>query len=159
MKPRHKRLAFVAVGIAALGIVTALLLNVFNSNMVFFFSPSDIVAEKSPKDRDFRLGGMVEEGSLEREDDGLTTHFWVTDSHERIRVTYKGILPDLFREGQGVVAQGKLNKSNGMFTASEVLAKHDEEYIAPEVAEAMEKGKAMKAQKLGQNGAVNGGTL
>ena len=160
MKPRHKRLAFVAVGIAALGIVTALLLNVFNSNMVFFFSPSDIVAEKTPKDRDFRLGGMVEEGSLEREDDGLTTYFYVTDNNERIRVTYKGILPDLFREGQGVVAQGKLDTSTGLFRASEVLAKHDEEYMPPEVAEALEKGKNMNMQKVGQNGtANNGGTL
>jgi len=159
MKPRHKRLAFVAVGIAALGIVTALLLNVFNSNMVFFFSPSDIVAEKTPKDRDFRLGGMVEEGSLEREDDGLTTYFYVTDNNERIRVTYKGILPDLFREGQGVVAQGKLDTSTGLFRASEVLAKHDEEYMPPEVAEALEKGKNMNMQKVGQNGTANGGTL
>jgi cytochrome c-type biogenesis protein CcmE len=161
MKPRHKRLAFVAGGVAALGIVTALLLNVFNSNMVFFFSPSDVVAEKVPKDRDFRLGGMVEEGSLEREDDGLTTHFYVTDNNERIRVTYKGILPDLFREGQGVVAQGMLDKSTGLFTASEVLAKHDEEYMPPEVADALEKGKAMNAQKVGQNAtaAPAGGTL
>ena len=159
MKPRHKRLAFVGAGIAALGIVTALLLNVFNSNMVFFFSPSDIVAEKTPKDRDFRLGGMVEKGTLEREDDGLTTYFWVTDNHQRIRVTYKGILPDLFREGQGVVAQGKLDKSTGLFNASEVLAKHDEEYMPPEVADALEKGKKMNMEKVGQNGSVNGGTL
>ena len=157
MKPRHKRLAFVAGGIAALGIVTALLLNVFNSNMVFFFSPSDVLSGKAPSERDFRLGGMVEEGTLEREDDGLTTYFWVTDNNQRIRVTYKGILPDLFREGQGVVAQGKLDTSSGLFTASEVLAKHDEEYMPPEVAEALEKGKKM--QQLGQSETPNGGTL
>ncbi|MDH5546344.1 MAG: cytochrome c maturation protein CcmE [Gammaproteobacteria bacterium] len=159
MKPRHKRLAFVAGGIAALGIVTALLLNVFNSNMVFFFSPSDVLAGKVPVERDFRLGGMVEKGTLEREDDGLTTYFWVTDNHQRIRVTYKGILPDLFREGQGVVAQGQLDKSTGLFSASEVLAKHDEEYMPPEVAEALEKGKNMNKQQLGQSEMPNGGAL
>lgn len=152
MKPRHKRLAFVGVGVAALAIVTALLLNVFNSNMVFFFSPTDVLAEKAPKDRSFRLGGLVEEGSLQRENDGLTVHFNVTDNNEVMKVTYVGILPDLFREGQGVVAQGKLE--NGLFMATEVLAKHDEEYMPPEVAKALDKGKELNMQKTA--GSENG---
>jgi len=139
MKARHKRLSLVVGGIAALGIVTALLLNVFNSNMVFFFSPSDVKQAKAPVDRSFRLGGLVEMGSLQREDDGLTVHFKVTDNAETVAVTFTGILPDLFREGQGVIAQGKL--TNGNFIASEVLAKHDETYMPPEVAEALEKAK------------------
>ena len=158
MKPRHKRLAFIAAGVAALGIVTALLLNVFNSNMVFFYSPSDVLAEKAPNDRTFRLGGLVEQGSHVREEDGLTNHFYVTDNNERIKVTYKGILPDLFREGQGVITQGKLDKTTGLFTASEVLAKHDEEYMPPEVAEALEKGKKLNAQE-GQTAAPTGGSI
>ncbi len=150
MKARHKRLAFIGVGLAGLAIVVALLLNVFNSNMVFFFSPTDVVEGKAPVDREFRLGGLVEEGSLSREDDGLTVHFRITDGAEAIPVTYTGILPDLFREGQGVVAQGKLNSST--FVASEVLAKHDENYMPPEVAEALEKGKARAAQQQGEMG-------
>lgn len=148
MKPRHKRLMFVGIGVGALGIVTALLLNVFNSNMVFFFSPSDVLANKAPKAGTFRLGGMVEKESLQRETDGLTVHFKVTDNHETIKVTYKGILPDLFREGQGVIAQGKL-ETDGHFYADEVLAKHDEKYIAPEVADAMKRGEEAQMQKLG----------
>lgn len=154
MKKRHKRLAIILGGLAGLGAVTALLLSVFNSNMVFFFSPSDIADKKAPIDRTFRLGGLVEQGSLSRQEDGLTVNFYVTDNAERVQVSYKGILPDLFREGQGVVAQGKLN--NGVFTASEVLAKHDETYMAPEVAEALEKSKQRAAASMAP---VNGGTL
>ncbi len=150
MKARHKRLAFISVGLAGLAIIAALLLNVFNSNMVFFFSPTDVKEGKAPVDREFRLGGLVEEGSLSREDDGLTVNFNVTDGAETIPVTYTGILPDLFREGQGVVAQGKLD--GGVFKASEVLAKHDENYMPPEVAEALEKGKARAAQQSGAGG-------
>ncbi len=130
---------FIGLGLGGLALVVTLLLNAFNSNMVFFFSPSDVVASKAPKDRTFRLGGLVEEGSLNRENDGLTVHFNVTDNAEVIPVVYTGILPDLFREGQGVVAQGKLE--GGVFRASEVLAKHDENYMPPEVAEALEKAK------------------
>jgi len=148
MKARHKRLVFVGVGVAALGAVAALLLNAFNSNMVFFYSPTDVLANKAPADRSFRLGGLVEEGSLQRENDGLTVHFYVTDNAERIRVTFSGILPDLFREGQGVVTQGKFGADGG-FLASEVLAKHDEEYMPPEVAEALEKAKQAQLEKAG----------
>lgn len=140
MKARHKRLAIVVVGLAGLGIAAALILNAFRSNMVFFFSPTQVAAQEAPLDRSFRLGGLVEMGSLSREDDGLTVHFRVTDNAETITVTYTGILPDLFREGQGVIAQGRLGR-NGVFLADEVLAKHDETYMPPEVAEALEKAK------------------
>ena len=138
MKKRHKRFAFVGLGLAGVAVVATLIFQAFNSNMMFFFSPSDVVAKKAPVDRKFRLGGLVEEGSLQREDDGLTVHFRVTDNAESIRVTYKGILPDLFREGQGVVTQGKLSNA-GYFVADEVLAKHDENYMPPEVADALKK--------------------
>ncbi|MBN4078872.1 cytochrome c maturation protein CcmE [Gammaproteobacteria bacterium AH-315-C21] len=141
MKPRQKRMTIILGGLAGLGIVVALVLNAFQGNLVFFFSPSQIAANEAPEGRSFRLGGLVEEGSLRREDDGLTVHFYVTDTAQRVPVTYTGILPDLFTEGQGVVAQGKLD-GNGHFTASEVLAKHDETYMAPEVAEALELAKS-----------------
>lgn len=141
MKSRHKRLAFIVAGLAGLGGAAALVLNAFNDNMVFFFSPTQVFAKESPEGRNFRLGGLVEKGSLKREDDGLTVHFVVTDTHKDITVTYKGILPDLFREGQGVVAQGRLNP-DGVFYAEEVLAKHDENYMPPEVKDALDKGKA-----------------
>ena len=149
MKTRHKRLIIVVAGVAVLGIALTLIFKAFNSNMVFFFSPSDVQAQKAPADRVFRLGGLVEEGSLQREDDGLTVHFKVTDNAETIPVIYTGILPDLFREGQGVVAQGKLDAS-GIFKASEVLAKHDETYMPPEVAEALEKTKQQAAASVSQ---------
>ena len=149
MKTRHKRLIIIVAGVAVLGIALTLIFNAFNSNMVFFFSPSDVQAQKAPADRVFRLGGLVEEGSLQREDDGLTVHFKVTDNAETIAVIYSGILPDLFREGQGVVAQGKLD-ANGIFKASEVLAKHDETYMPPEVAEALEKTKQQAAASVSQ---------
>ncbi len=152
MKQRHKRLAAIIGGLSALAVITALLLNAFNSNMVFFFSPSDVVAKKAPQSGSFRLGGLVGEGSLVREDDGLTVHFDVTDNAETINVTYKGILPDLFREGQGVVTQGSFD-SVGNFVASEVLAKHDETYMPPEVAEALEKAE-QAAKKVDNGGAI-----
>jgi cytochrome c-type biogenesis protein CcmE len=140
MKARHKRLAFIVVGLAGLAVAIGLIANAFNQNLVFFFSPSDVQANQAPVNRDFRLGGLVEEGSLKREDDGLTVHFIVTDNAHTIPVTFTGILPDLFREGQGVVAQGKLNE-NGVFMAKEVLAKHDESYMPPEVQDALDKAK------------------
>ena len=149
MKTRHKRLVIIVAGVAVLGIALTLIFKAFNSNMGFFFSPSDIQAKQAPADRVFRLGGLVEEGSLQREDDGLTVHFKVTDNAYTIPVTYTGILPDLFREGQGVVAQGKL-APNGTFKASEVLAKHDETYMPPEVAEALEKTKQQSAASMSQ---------
>jgi cytochrome c-type biogenesis protein CcmE len=144
MKPRHKRFALIGVGVAALAIATALVLNAFQSNLVFFFTPTQVAAQEAPAGRTFRIGGMVETGSLAREPDGLTVHFRVTDTAKTIPVVYKGILPDLFKEGKGVVAQGRLGP-NGEFTASEVLAKHDENYMPPEAAHAMEQ--AQKAQK------------
>ena len=149
MKARHKRLGFIIGGLAGLGIAVALIVNAFNSNMVFFFSPSDVHASVAPVNRDFRLGGLVEEGSLSREDDGLTVHFVVTDNAKTVPVIFTGILPDLFREGQGVVTQGKID-SNGTFVANEVLAKHDENYMPPEVADALEKAKAQTAATVVQ---------
>ena len=149
MKTRHKRLVIIVAGMAVLGIGLTLIFQAFNSNMVFFFSPSDVQAKQAPADRVFRLGGLVEEGSLQREDDGLTVHFKVTDNANTIPVIYTGILPDLFREGQGVVAQGKLDGS-GVFKASEVLAKHDETYMPPEVADALEKAKQQTSSSVVQ---------
>ena len=144
MKPRHKRLAIIVAGVVALAVAAALVLNAFQSNLVFFFSPSQIAAGEAPKDRAFRVGGMVQAGSLKRLGDGLTVEFIVTDTAKNIPVTYKGILPDLFREGKGVVAQGRLGP-DGVFRASEVLAKHDENYMPPEAAHALEQ--AAKAQR------------
>jgi len=144
VKPRHKRLAIIGAGVAAIAVAAALVLNAFQSNLVFFFSPSQIAAGEAPKDRAFRVGGMVQAGSLKRLGDGLTVEFTVTDTARNIPVTYKGILPDLFREGRGVVAQGRLG-ADGIFRADEVLAKHDENYMPPEAAHALEQ--AAKAQK------------
>jgi len=149
MKQRHKRLIYVIGGLVGLAVCAGFVFNALNSNMQFFFSPTEVIAKKAPQNSSFRLGGLVEDGSLSREEDGLTVHFKVTDNAESIPVTYKGILPDLFREGQGIVTQGQFNES-GNFIATEVLAKHDEEYMPPEVAEALEK--AEKANQAKQNG-------
>ena len=147
MKPRHKRIALIAAALAAVGIAVALILNAFQSNLVFFFTPTQVMAHEAPQGRSFRIGGMVEQGSLKRQADGVTVHFVVTDTMKSVPVAYKGILPDLFREGKGVVAQGKLS-ADGVFTASEVLAKHDENYMPPEAADAMERAKkAMQESK------------
>jgi cytochrome c-type biogenesis protein CcmE len=135
VKPRHKRLAAIAVGLAALGIATALVLMAFEKNLVFFFTPSQVAADEAPKGRTFRIGGMVLAGSLKR--DGVDVHFVVTDTAKTIPVVYRGALPDLFREGKGVVAQGSLGH-DGVFRAREVLAKHDENYMPPEAAHALE---------------------
>jgi cytochrome c-type biogenesis protein CcmE len=140
-------------GIAALGVATALVLNAFQSNLVFFFTPSQVAAREAPRDRTFRIGGLVEEGSVVREKDALTVRFKVTDTASAIPVVYTGILPDLFKEGKGVVAQGRLG-SDGTFKANEVLAKHDENYMPPEAAHALEKaGKPMDPSHFsGQKG-------
>ena len=143
MKPRHKRLALIAVALAGLGVAAALVLNAFRSNLVFFFSPSQVFSKEAPVNKKFRLGGLVEKGSLRREADGLTVEFIVTDTAKDIHVRYTGILPDLFREGQGMVAQGKLG-DDGVFYADEVLAKHDEKYMPPEVAAALKEAKGKK---------------
>src|SRR5262245_28858632 len=144
MKPRHKRIALIVGGLAALGIAAALILGAFQSNLVFFFSPSQVLANEAPPGRPFRIGGMVEKGSIKRQDDGLTVRFNVTDTAKTVPVVYKGILPDLFKEGKGVVAQGSLG-ADGVFNATQVLAKHDENYMPPEAAHALEQ--AQKAQK------------
>ncbi len=141
MKKRHKRIGFIVTGLLALGTATALVLFAFRSNLVFFYSPSEIAANQAPVDRALRVGGLVENGSLKRDLDGLTVHFKVTDTARSIPVIYKGILPDLFKEGRGCVAQGRLG-SDGVFYAEQVLAKHDENYMPPEAGEAIDKAKA-----------------
>lgn len=144
MKTRHKRLLLIAAGLVILGLVAALVLNAFQSNLVFFFSPSQVAAGEAPKGKSFRIGGLVKESSLRREADGVTLAFVITDTAHDIPVRYKGILPDLFKEGKGAVAQGKLG-DDGLFTASEVLAKHDENYMPPEAAKAVGDAQAQKA--------------
>jgi cytochrome c-type biogenesis protein CcmE len=143
MKPRHKRLAAIALGLGALGIATALVLSAFEKNLVFFFTPSQVAANEAPQGRLFRIGGMVLAGSVRRE--GVEVRFVVTDTAKSIPVVYRGALPDLFREGKGVVAQGTLG-ADGVFQAREVLAKHDENYMPPEAAHAVEK--AQKTLRL-----------
>ncbi len=144
MKPRHRRFAWIIAGVAVLGFAVALVLNAFQSNLVFFFSPTDVAENRAPQGRAFRVGGLVEEKSVRR--DGLVVHFNVTDTAKTIPVVYQGILPDLFKEGKGVVAQGKLGP-DGVFHASEVLAKHDENYMPPEAASAVNKAHIDAAEK------------
>ena len=136
MKPRHKRIVAIVGGLAALGVATALVLTAFQENLVFFFTPSQVAANEAPQGRTFRIGGMVETGSVKRS--GIEVRFVVTDTAKSIPVVYSGALPDLFREGKGVVAQGQLG-TDGVFRAREVLAKHDENYMPPEAAHAVEK--------------------
>ncbi len=140
MKPRQKRLAIIGGGLAALAVTAALILNAFEDNLLFFFSPTQVYAKEAPLDRPFRIGGLVEAGSVKREADGLTVAFQVTDTAQVVPVTYKGILPDLFQEGKGVVARGKLGP-DGIFRADQVLARHDENYMPPEAAHALEQAK------------------
>jgi cytochrome c-type biogenesis protein CcmE len=135
MKPRQKRLAIAAGVLAAVGVAAALVLNAFQSNLVFFYSPSQVASHEAPSARTFRLGGLVEKGTLKR--DGTKATFIVTDTAKSIQVKYEGILPDLFKEGKGVVAQGQLQ--GDVFIAREVLAKHDENYMPPEAAEALKR--------------------
>lgn len=142
MKPRHKRIALIVGGLAAVGVAAVLVLNALDSNIALYVTPSDVVAGKAPKGKAFRIGGMVRAGSLRR--DNLTVHFVITDTAKDIPVAYTGILPDLFKEGKGAVVQGRLG-DDGNFTASEVLAKHDENYMPPEAKNAVEQ--AQKAQK------------
>jgi len=140
MKRRHKRIAFIVAGLACLGVAAYLVANAFRSNLVFFFSPTQVAAKEAPVERTFRVGGLVQDGTLKRDADGLTVRFIVTDTAASIPVVYKGILPDLFKEGRGCVAQGKLG-SDGVFRADQVLAKHDENYMPPEAGQAIDKGK------------------
>jgi cytochrome c-type biogenesis protein CcmE len=143
MKTRHKRIAFIALGLAGLSIAAFLVTNAFKNNLVFFFSPSQIASNEAPIGRNFRVGGLVETGSVKRGNDGLTVQFSVTDTAKSIPVVYKGILPDLFKEGRGCVATGRLG-SDGIFHADEVLAKHDENYMPPEAGKAIDKAKLEK---------------
>ena len=140
MKRRHKRVAFILVGLASLSIAAYLAASAFRENLVFFFSPTQVAAKEAPVNRSFRVGGLVQEGSLKRDTDGLTVRFTVTDTAANVPVVYKGILPDLFKEGRGCVAQGRLDNS-GVFIADQVLAKHDENYMPPEAGAAIDKAK------------------
>jgi len=144
MKPRHKRLAIAGGLLVSVAAIAALVFNAFQSNLVFFYSPSQVAAKEAPVSRTFRLGGLVQEGSLHR--DGVKVTFVVTDTVKTIPVSYEGILPDLFKEGKGVVAQGQLER--GVFVAREVLAKHDENYMPPEAADALK-----NAQKVNERAA------
>jgi cytochrome c-type biogenesis protein CcmE len=147
MTPRRKRLWLAAAVLGLSATAVALVANAFRSNLVFFYSPSDIAAQQAPKARTFRLGGLVESGSISRAADGVTVQFIVTDTAQRVAVHYKGILPDLFREGKGVVAQGQL-QADGVFRAREVLAKHDENYMPPEAADAVARAHKANAQAM-----------
>ena len=142
MKPRHKRIALIVGGLSAIGIAAAFVLNALDSNIALYVTPTEVLAGKAPKGKAFRIGGMVRDGSLKR--DNLTVHFVITDTAKDIPVAYTGILPDLFKEGKGAVIQGRLGE-DGTFTATEVLAKHDENYMPPEAKAAVDQ--AQKAQK------------
>jgi len=141
VKPRYKRALFIIAALAVIGVAAVLILNALNSNIALYVTPSEVAAGKAPRDQAFRIGGMVKDGSLKRDD--LTVHFVITDLVKDIPVAYTGILPDLFKEGKGAVVQGRIN-ANGEFIASEVLAKHDENYMPPEAKHALE-----QAQKNG----------
>ena len=146
MKPRHKRAAVVLGVLSAVGVAVALVLNAFNSNLVFFYTPAQIAAKEAPQGRTFRVGGLVQAGSVQR--DGVTVNFIVTDTLKTVPVRYEGVLPDLFKEGKGVVAQGQLG-ADGVFTAREVLAKHDENYMPPEAADALQQAERMRNKMSG----------
>ena len=147
MKPRQKRLMFIVVAVAALALVVGLVLNALDKNVSLYFTPTQVFNKEAPQGRSFRIGGVVEEGSVKRQADGLSVHFVITDRHKSIPVVYKGILPDLFKEGKGVVAQGKV-EADGVMHAEEVLAKHDENYMPPEAADALKKGETANASAV-----------
>jgi len=144
MKPRQKRFVFIAVAVAGVSLAVGLVLYALRGNVNLYFTPTQVFNNEVPQGRSFRIGGLVEEGSIKREKDGLTTTFAITDTNKKIPVTYKGILPDLFKEGKGVVAQGKV-EADGVMHAEEVLAKHDENYMPPEAADAIMKADAANA--------------
>ncbi len=150
MTPRQRRFGFIAAGLVVLGVAIALVLNAFQSNLVFFFSPSQVLAHEAPQGRAFRIGGMVVDHSLKRDPGSLTVRFAVTDTVQTVPVVYTGLLPDLFKEGKGVVAQGTLG-ADGAFHATEVLAKHDENYMPPDAAKAVKEareGMAMRSTEV-----------
>ncbi len=144
MKPRHKRAAIIVGGVAAIGIAAGLILYAFNSNVAFFYTPTQVASGEAPQGRAFRIGGMVKTGTLQR--NNMTVQFVVTDTAKDVPVSYTGILPDLFREGRGVVAQGKL-AGDGKFVADEILAKHDENYMPPDAKHAIDAAQAAKTLK------------
>ena len=143
MKQRYKRFILVVVALALLTLGAMFVLKAFRSNLVFFYTPTEVLAGQVPQGQAFRIGGMVLEGSVGREEDGLTVRFEVTDTLESVPVHYTGILPYLFQEGKGVVAQGRMN-AQAIFIADQVLAKHDENYMPPEAAEALERARQIK---------------
>ena len=144
MKPRHRRFVWIGAGVVLLAGAVGLVLNAFQSNLVFFFTPTQVTAKEAPQGRPFRIGGMVEAGSLQRKPNSVDVQFVVTDTAQRVPVVYSGLLPDLFKEGKGVVAQGSLGP-DGTFHATEVLAKHDENYMPPEAGAALDKARKAKA--------------
>lgn len=146
MKARHKRFGLIAVGLILLAIAAVLITKSFKSNLVFFFTPTQVENGEAPKSGSFRIGGLVENGSIKRLPDGLRVQFRVTDTAKTMDVVYKGILPDLFKEGKGVVAEGEFNQ-DGLFVANQVLAKHDENYMPPEAAAALEAAKKAKMKE------------
>ena len=153
MKKRHKRITFIVASLAALGLATWLVLGAFRQNLVFFFSPTQVATKEAPVNKTFRIGGLVENGSLKRENDGLTIRFTVTDTANTIPVVYRGIMPDLFKEGRGCVAQGRIG-SDGVFYADQIMAKHDENYMPPEAARALDQAKDMEKVKNSANEAA-----
>jgi cytochrome c-type biogenesis protein CcmE len=153
MKRRHKRIIFICCSLVALGLATWLVLGAFRNNLVFFFSPTQVAAKEAPVGRTFRIGGLVQDGTLKRDADGLTIRFVVTDTANTIPVSYKGILPDLFKEGRGCVAQGRVG-SDGVFYADQIMAKHDENYMPPEAAKALQEGKDINKVKNSANEAA-----
>ena len=153
MKRRHKRIIFICCSLVALGLAAWLVLGAFRNNLVFFFSPTQVAAKEAPVGRTFRIGGLVQEGTLKRDSDGLTIRFVVTDTANTIPVAYKGILPDLFKEGRGCVAQGRVG-SDGVFYADQIMAKHDENYMPPEAAKALREGKDINKVKNSANEAA-----
>jgi cytochrome c-type biogenesis protein CcmE len=153
MKKRHKRIVFIVASLAALGLATALVLGAFRRNLVFFFSPTQVMAKEAPVGKTFRIGGLVQNGTLKRDSDGLTIRFSVTDTATSIPVVYKGILPDLFKEGRGCVAQGRVG-GDGVFYADQIMAKHDENYMPPEAARALDQAKDMEKVKNSANEAA-----
>lgn len=153
MKPRQKRAVYIVVALVAVGLAVGLVLNALKDNVSLYFTPTQVYNKEAPEGRSFRIGGLVEEGSVKRENDGLTVNFVITDLHKSLPVVYKGILPDLFKEGKGVVAQGKM-EADGIMHAEEVLAKHDENYMAPEAADALKKAEAANAAAVSAPAAV-----
>lgn len=153
MKSRHKKLILIVAGVALFGLIVVLILNALNSNIALFKSPTEVAKGDFPKDKLFRIGGLVKEGSIQRQADGVTIRFVITDSESDLTVDYVGILPDLFLEGKGAVAQGRL-QPDGTFKAQEVLAKHDENYMPPEAAQALNDAHARGVQKQAEKDAA-----